>query len=118
MSKLLMKAELFAIRHSPTQLYMPQRIRPGYTLLEVEDFTTTPRLFWSRSGASKSLTAWLKGVHERSSSYQDPMTGEWDYDPGGYPEGPPPSNRVAGEMEIVEFTSVEKADDRDEVSNE
>ena len=108
---LKLEETVYAIRHIPSGRWMPQRRRPGYSLVEAEEFSPSkPRLFWSRSGASRALAAWLRGIHAKA--YNIPGTGpdyEPDYDSGGYPVGPPPANRIAADMEIVCFNLEEQA---------
>lgn len=97
-----MFATLYALRIVSTGAYMPQLKRPRYSLLDPENFSTkNPRLFWTHGGAARALSAWKKGVHERSSTTRD-YFGEIDHDPGGYPVGEPPPERQI-EVEIVEF---------------
>lgn len=110
MARLLMAAKLYAIRHVDTGWYMPQmRTNRGYSFVELENFGSTPRLFWSLVGANKALSSWRKGPRRKSKTYQDTYTGEWDFDPGGDPVGKPPESRMSANMEIVEFDLAEIA---------
>lgn len=87
---------LFAIRHIPTNNYLPWRQdrRRGYTFDEPQPMSEAiPRLFTSERNARLALKAWLKGKHHPY----------WDVDGGtaGVGQIKPVPSRKAEEMEVV-----------------
>ena len=109
MAKLLMTTTIYGIRHKPSGYYMPVlRTGRGYSWLTTEDFSSTPRLFWSRRAATLAITRWLQGPLSLGSIIKDSWGIAVDYDSGGEPIGPPPITRIAEDLEIVEFTLTEQ----------
>lgn len=106
--------EVFAIRHIPTGEYMPNKMSragaggwsswiPGPVLDGYggcDGYDKNPRIFFSLRSARNALTAWLMGVHSRSTGITDQG---WDTE-DHYDEHiieAPPVPRVRAEMEIV-----------------
>jgi hypothetical protein len=87
---------LYAIRHIPTNNYLPSRLgrARGYTFDEPQPMgKMIPRLFTSERNARMALRAWLRGEHKPY----------WDVDGGtaGVGEIKPVPSRKAEEMEVV-----------------
>ncbi len=93
------------IRHKPTGAYLPEpagRMGRGGSYVEPTPYPSEnpgerPRLFESRLGAQRALTAWLRGKVHRSSGYDS-------YDMEYYDDldlEPVPS-RKKDDMEIIQ----------------
>lgn len=105
---------VFAIRHIPTQEFMPCRMNKGHTGWSYwspgnrgdPPYDRNPRLFFSRKSATNALTMWLQGVWKRDQG----TSHDWEGIPDGYDEltsNTPPIPRNREEMEIVEFKLME-----------
>lgn len=91
--------ERFAIRHTPTGMYLPERWRRGRGYSHDEPSHSYPRLFPSERSAKQALTAWLQGEWETTTT-----SGDWYEaieDCG--PEPTEVKGRNRNEMEIVRF---------------
>lgn len=111
MAKLLFTGSVWAIRHRPTETYMPQLSNgKRYTYVEVDQFSPSkPRIFLSHRRAAAALTAWLAGEWKGTKIYQD-HNGELDVFGPAPPDSPPP-DRKREDMELVEFNLTEIATD-------
>ena len=103
------KLQLHAVRHIPSQRYMPVAKRCRATIIDLESFVVSKNIRWfdTYGGASRALHAWCKGVWSKQSSYQSPVTNEWDI-VGGEPPSVAPEDRKIEEFEIVSFTVKEE----------
>ncbi len=104
---------VYAIRHIPTQAYMPCRMfrtrSGGWSLWNpgpyvdgwggCDGFDKNPRLFFTLRSAQNALSAWLQGVHTRSTGGSGGFDGDdyWDE----ITIETPPVPRVRAEMEII-----------------
>lgn len=105
--KLLMKAEVYAIRNKHTGLYLPDRQGRGYSNDEPTS-PARPRLFWKLTSARMALRAWLKGrwLCKKSGGYSIADSFGYEYDEEI--KIIPVESRKAEDMEIVVFSLVEQ----------
>lgn len=102
--------EVFAIRHKPTQAWMPARMFKGsrgwsyWTPADTDAYDKNPRIFFTKRSAQNALTAWMQGEWEQG-LVQD---GDWEtgyYMVDGDPEPKKPKvERKREDMEIVTLT--------------
>jgi len=109
--------KLFGIRHKPSGRLMPQLKGRGFTGLNFhadgfeKEFAKNklrvePRLFAREIGARRALAAWLKGEWKPEYSAGDYYSdSELE---GHFPPSLPPADRIATDMEIVEFRLTEQ----------
>lgn len=101
---------LFAIKHKPTGFYLPEplgRMGRGGSHTEPVDCSgdnENPRLFVTKLGASRALSAWLQGKFNAERTWESDGEGFG----GGYyvddlPSVTPQPHRKKEEMEVVEF---------------
>lgn len=107
--------EVFAIRHKPTQSWMPARMfktigrgwsywTPGDTVEGLDGFDKNPRIFFTKRSAQNALGAWLNGRWEAQTGTDgDWETGYFTVDIGPAPMKPP-VERKREDMEIVSLT--------------
>lgn len=101
--------KVFAIRHKPTQRFMPVpkgKHGSGSSFWEPSETPdgTMPRLFNTKRKASCSLTQWLRGRHEvvtERTHSDDGFGHSWDEPVGTAVTHDP--NRIPADMEIVTF---------------
>ena len=106
---------VYAIRHKPTQQFMPTRLNrspggwshwsPGYVHPEYgEDkpHDPNPRLFFTPIAARNALAMWLQGTWKRDRGTAWNLEGPEDWD--HVLVNPPPAPRRREDMEIVRFT--------------
>lgn len=111
--RLLTAALVYAIRHKPTESYMPARMfkqsGAGWSYWEPTDVGNklgllgvdrNPRLFFSHAAAALAANAWLRGQWECGYG----VDGERLSPRPGAPDGP---ERRAEDIEIVEFKLME-----------
>lgn len=105
---------VFAIRHIPTQEFMPCRMNKGHTgwsywspgNQDDPPYDRNPRLFFSRQSATNALTMWLQGVWKRDRFVSYSYFGEAESS-DDLTVNTPPIPRKREEMEIVEFKLME-----------
>jgi hypothetical protein len=106
--------QVFAIRHKPTQAWMPARMfkvfgsgwshwtpGPQGAALGLHGYDKNPRIFFTLQSARNALTAWLSGAWESATvSDGDFETGYRQIDSGPAPMKPE-APRKREDMEIV-----------------
>lgn len=107
--------EVFAIRHKPTQAWMPTRMfktigrgwsywTPGDSSEGLDGFDKNPRIFFTKQSARNALTAWLGGRWVQGKVREgDWETGYYTVDGDPAPTRPP-VERKREDMEIVMLT--------------
>lgn len=106
--------QVFAIRHKPTQAWMPARmfkhgggwshwepepVPEGYG--DMRGYDTNPRIFFTKQSVHNALSAWLQGAWAAQTKRDgDWETGYYQVDAGPAPEKPV-NPRKREDMEIV-----------------
>ena len=100
---------LFAIKHKPSGFYLPEplgRMGRGGSHTEPVDCSgnkENPRLFPTKLGASRALSAWLQGKFNAEREWESENEYGGGYYVSALPSVTPQPHRKKEEMEVVEF---------------